>query len=265
MSAESVTYTILGFIVVAIVFVWWWLEKSAKCRVRIKEVVSGRKIIRDYKAQEFTDESKVPWWKLMGEKDKHKRLIPLPPEESIEIDRKGNKLVEAWRFEDGTVIFSRDDWDVKQYYEITNAPIPDDLQKRIDAVKDGSKKKEMLDHYKKEVRDKWLKDNKVIAPCEPITTKQRALYLMNIKKAESRQGFDWKQQLIPLASIGALVLIIIALMVFWGDIAAPALEAGKISSQMQQTQLETVQLLKDIKFGQQTITWQSNNPNKAPD
>jgi len=265
MAIETFIYLFIGLGFFGVIGFWLYLEKKSPYTVRIKELVAGRKIIKKYKAGYYTDDSKVSWWKLNGEKDKVKRLIPVPPEDAIEISNKGKKMVDAYRFEDGTIVFIKDDWNAKTFNEEVYKNIPTEVQAKINEAKDAMAKKEILDVWKARVFAEWKKDGKVVAPLEPITTKQRMLYLNNIRKAEERKGTDWKTQLIPITSIAAMALVIICLMVFWGDIASPALQANEQAVTMAKINQENLLILKEIRTGQQTISDKLTDlNNKAP-
>lgn len=249
--AFSVWTTTGGAIVAVILLVWFYLETQFKNRVRLKEIVNGRVLIRDYRARSYTDKDKSVWWRLAGERRKDYKLIPMPPEESIEISVKGKKYVEGYRFETGEVVFITDQWKAKKVPDFSI--VPDNIKKKIEDEKDYQKKKEIQDRWRRESIEKWKKDNNVIAPYQPVTTNQRIGYFNNIKKAESRKGFDWKAQLIPIASISGIVIIVLALIIMFGEIARPVLEADKIAENTISMQREIVNLLKDINNNQQTI------------
>jgi len=78
-----------------------------KHRVQIREVINGRKRIKNYKAKDYKDKDGGVYWKLLGEK-KDSCLLEVPPNESIEIDNKGKFYVIAYRSSTGDIIFSQD-------------------------------------------------------------------------------------------------------------------------------------------------------------
>lgn len=252
------TYFIIILAVLGII-VWFWLESKYKHKVIIKDVVGGRVILKMYRAKDYTDrKDRTSWWKLAGEKNKERKLISLPPETAIELTHKAKKIAQCYRFETGEIVWIRDDWEILEppKFEL----IPEDVQKRIDEEKDQSEKKNILETYKKKELDKWKRDNKVITPFQPVTTNQRMAYFQNIKKAESRKGFDWKEKIVPLAAMASLVMIVLCLMLFWGEIAKPVLEARQVGLQEQQMRIEQLNLLKEIKLGIQRIDNRQNNP-----
>jgi len=204
----------VALIIVSLVGFFIIMELKHKIRVTIKELTNNRKVIRQYRAREYIDKDKVLWWRLAGEKIKERKNIPVPPESAIEIDNKGRKYSEGYRTTTGEIIW----------------------------IKDNENSNDLLN--KKEI----------ISKTQPITTNQRMLYLNNIRKAEDRnKNKDWKEMVLQLAPLGALVMVIICLMIFWGDLAQPAINVQNTKAQQLEIQQQTVQLLHDMKASVQTI------------
>lgn len=249
-AADLWMYMII-FIFIGIGGFWLWLETQFKHKVIMKDVVGGRVIIRIFKAKEFTDTDKSSWWKLSGEKNKEKKLIPVPPEKVIDIDHKGKKIVQCYRFETGEIVWVRDDWAIEE--PPTFEVLPQEILDKVEETKSSTDKKEIIDTYKKSEIDKWKKNNKVITPFQPVTSNQRMGYFSNIKKAESRKGFDWKEKIVPITAITGLMLIVIMGMIMWGEIAAPVLSANDQAIEMRKLDVEQLTLLSEIKQGIQRI------------
>ena len=91
------------------------------------------------------------------------------------------------------------------------------------------------------------------AKYQPLTTNQRIGLIDQIEKAIARKGQDLKQLVLPTVAIGALVLVIIAGIVFWTDLAKPVLDAKAMDQASVKIQQETITMLKDIKNDIQTI------------
>jgi hypothetical protein len=83
------------------------------------------------------------------------------------------------------------------------------------------------------------------------------LLVNNVRSAEQRRGKSLLEQLPTLISIGALVLIVICLLVFYGNIAQPVIEARELSVENQRINLEVVQELRALKGDIQLL--KSNN------
>jgi len=260
---DSLWYTGIILIVLIIIIFWIYMESKFKFKVRIKEVVNGRLIIKNCRARYYEDKDKSAWWRLSNERRSAFKLIPLPPEESIEIDNKGKKYIEVYRFETGEVVFIKDDWKIDSIPDF-DIP-PKEIQADIDKAVDYQLKKDLFDRWKTKAIKEWKEANKILSPYQPITTNQRMGYFHNIKKAEERKGFDWKANILPITAISGFVIIILGLMIFWGEIAQPALQAGEITKQNLALQKETAEILKDIKLNQQSIKSEVNNINNKVD
>lgn len=248
----SDVWTYAGVIaVIAIVGVWVWLEKKYRYKVIVKDVVGSNVIIKIFRARRWVDKAKSMFWKLAGEKDKEKKLLPLPPDEVIIIDHKGKKWAQCFRFESGEIVWCKDNW--KAMNIVPKFEVPDELQLKIDAEPDFGKKKELIDKFQRDAKRNWMKDNNIVTPYQPVTTNQRLSYFYNIQKAESRKGFDWKEKIVPITAMAVLGIIILGLFIFWGEIAAPALKANEQAIMIARINNENLQILKEIKTGQQRI------------
>ena len=97
------------------------------------------------------------------------------------------------------------------------------------------------------------KDMGKIEEFKPLTSAQRVILTGQIRKAETRGGKDWKDN-IPLIVIGIqLVILIVVILVFMEDIAKPFIESKQLQVQQQELMLEQTELLKEIKSGVQSI------------
>ena len=217
MVGETLLYILLFIIVIGIVAYWIHLERSFKYRAIIKDIVHGRKIVNIHKASHYVDNDKVTWWKLAGEKDKNRRLLPLPPEDAIELDKKGRKVAQCLRTETDEIIWQKENTDLH-------------------------------------ISEKEVKAGEALEGYEPFTTKQRIITMNLIRKAESRRNKkDLMTAMIQLGSLAVLGMVIVAGMVFWGDLAQPALNANNQAAAGQANQIQILEIMRDIKTGQQTI------------
>ncbi len=192
-----------------------------KHKFRIKEVINGRKIVRDDRARDYKTKDGVIYWRLL----KRKENIPVPPPEAIELDSKGRKCVEAYRLETGEYIFIKD--------------VSEVIPRKIIEIENEKKREEEI--------KKWAKDKTVIEAFQPLTTKQRLIMINQIKKAQERRTMKWQDYILPVVGIGAVVILVVALMIFYGDMAKPLLEMGdklNAHAQIQKNQLEIIQEIK---------------------
>jgi len=199
-----------------------------KHNVRIKEVVNGRKIIFDDRAKDILDDG-VAYWKLMKRKD----IISVPPPEAIELSNKGKKCVECYRTETGEYIYSKDIADIKG--------VPNTLLQ----IKDkGVREKEIAD---------WKEKNKVIDSFQPFTSKQRLILINQLKKAEAKRKKDWKDMIPSIVSIGALLILVVSLMIFYADMAKPLLDMGSRLNTNEEIKLQQLEVINQIKNDIQVI------------
>jgi hypothetical protein len=103
--------TLWALVVVGVITgiaLWYVYTFVYKHHVTIREVINGRKFIIKDKACEYVDDNKNRWWKLYSEKDKTKRMMPIPEEEAIDITKGGKKWVETYRTEQGEYSYIQD-------------------------------------------------------------------------------------------------------------------------------------------------------------
>lgn len=215
----------------AIVFIFLMIKKMGefKHKFRVKEVVNGRKIIIDDRAKDHIDDKGVKYWKLMRLKD----IIDVPPPEAIDITDKGVKCVEAYKTETG------------EYQYLTDIGKIAEVPKNIAEIKDTKKRNEKI--------EEWKKRNNVVEAYQPLTTKQRLILINQIKKAHERRTKRWQDVLPQIVSVGALVVIILALMIFWGELAQPVLTMKNKQVQHDKLIKEQMEIMRDIKNDVQRI------------
>jgi len=270
MNTATIVYLIL-FLIIGIAGTFWFiLEKKYKHRAREKTLIKGRKIVRDFRACEFLDKQGVRWWKLAGSMPKDHKKIPVPPEEAIELNNKGKMVIEFYRMPGGEILFSKEAGDISGFPEETIAE--NRWPKTIKELEDGSDEKAAaIKEWEDNKKAEWIKDNNIVSAKHPITTNQRLVYLMNLKEAESRRNKkDTFTAMIQLGSLGIIAMVVVSLMIFWGDIAAPATAANGVAAQQATTLKETAQILKDLKQNIQTIdskldSMEQGQPSTAPD
>lgn len=85
-----------------------------------------------------------------------------------------------------------------------------------------------------------------VKPFQPLTTNQRQILVNQYKKAYARRQKAWAEYVIPVASLGAIVLLVIMLMVFWGDLAQPLLDMGSKQMDIADKQTESVRMMQEI-------------------
>ena len=81
--------------------VYVFVFKKNKYFFRIRLLTGTKKLIIDDVAIEWKDKKKVSYLKLK----KMKELVPMPPQDAIDLSRKGKKIVEAYRDERGNYAY----------------------------------------------------------------------------------------------------------------------------------------------------------------
>lgn len=96
---------------------------------------------------------------------------------------------------------------------------------------------------------------------DPLTTNQREMLIGEIRRANERGGKSWKeivQQAVPYI---ALTLMVLGLMIFYGDIAAPVLKMGDVQAEITQQQSEMLGTIQEMIESKQIFI---NNPGETP-
>lgn len=233
MGALDSGFTVLLIIIILLVlgglgyYIYW--IKQFKHKFRIKQVTHGRKIIIDDKARELKGKDGGLYWQLFKSKDK----LTIPPVEAIELDHKGRKCVEAYKLETGDYIYSKDLNDAKE--------IPESLLKI-----------ENLTERKNKIKS-WVQENNVIHSKEPLTTTQRMILINQIVKAQLKKTKTWQDYLLPVAALGSVVIIVVSLMIFYGDMAKPLLNMADKTNKNEELHLKQWQIIQEIERDVQII------------
>jgi hypothetical protein len=174
-SVTVILWIFVGLMIIGLGYFVWYLM-SFKNRLIVRDLINNRKIIRPYKWKEWKDKKGNRW--LITRFKKIKKS--LPPEESIDINNKGRKFVEAWR--------SSEDADTLIW------------------IKDGfnySKEKEKL---------------KEAFGFEPLTTLDRELLVEEIIKSKEYEGTDLLTKIMQIATFAVPIILVVVLAFTLGDI-----------------------------------------------
>jgi hypothetical protein len=208
---------VISLMCVLLFGVAFWLifdfNRWKKIKVVVKEITNNRKQVREFKAREFTDSSKVSWWLLKGERDKIKKFMPIPPSESIDLTYKGKKFHECYRTEQGEYIPIID---VNKFQDIPKEEMNKINEQEQDYV---SKNGEVQWHkYRNELIADYMVKNNIVCHLKPLTKEQRMALVNNIKKAELRTNKTWKENIPMYVSLGIFVIIFVCAMIFMPDL-----------------------------------------------
>lgn len=196
-SVYPVILTALGIALIA--FFWWYF--SHRHRVRIRLLLAQGTVPFDDKAREVIVDG-VPFWKLLKRKD----MIPTPTSEAMTHLGKG--------FLSGKPRFYAEFYWSEEYGYVPMVDGVNSKNLQDKAVKYGPNKELVKDAF------------------HPFTPQQRALYVLQLRKAEARKKKSILDQITAIAVPMALVFIFIMLLVFWEDIAKPAQEMATANAGM---------------------------------
>lgn len=118
LETMNTIFTAFWIIVGMVVLVGGWfflaVVSKFKYKVRVREIVNGRKIVIDDKARLIKKDG-LEYWKLMKLKD----IIPLPPPGAIDITDKGKRVVELYKNEKGEHFYIHDNVDIQEFQPFT--------------------------------------------------------------------------------------------------------------------------------------------------
>jgi hypothetical protein len=256
---DTLGWVIIASIIIILVLVLtFWLFNLLTFKHKVRIIDLGKQGIElDYKAKVKSIDG-VNYWVLDKEPIKELKRMPIPPAKAINISKGGKKSVEAIRTETGEYIF------LDRKILLNELPFNDVPEQLLD-LKDENERNKLIGQWKKTKFNEWRKNNKGILledTYEPLTSKQRMILMHNFEKANLRKGWNWKENIVPIVSIGMLGMVVIALFIFWGDIAKPAIESKALTKDIVEIQRETVKLLQEIKIQQQFMLprgWNNTN------
>ena len=211
------------------------LAQKYKWKVVVKELASGRKIVRYTKAAEIKTNG-VSMLRIL----KYKKIpCPMPPSEAIEVDIKGRKCIEVYLTPEGQFVFSKDGITITQEGSIGKY-VDDVCTVEYIETKKGLVLKEEFDKLNEEQKleffndkkmpkqlkivtqefktSKWLfikDENHCVAAIQPYTTNQRVLLVDQHDKAKADSGFDINAWIMPIVGVlGIVMLLVVAMMIF---------------------------------------------------
>jgi len=213
-----------------------------KHKFRVKLVTGTKTIIVDDKAKLFNDKDGVTWMKLM----KRKHIIQVPPADCMDVTERGNFSVEAYYSDEGWYQFEKS--------ASQDPKLADKMQKCGEEWKQDQKRV-LLKIFKWTVwkrivtspaRYVFIKDQPPdVEGTDVLTTKQKIIMVNQIEKAKARKGFNWRDHVPMMIGVGAIILLITVIMVFWGEFAAPMNDAIKEFAGIQKSQQETAKMQKE--------------------
>jgi hypothetical protein len=186
--------------------------------------------------------------------------MPAPPSSAIIPDKKGKDKA-ICKLIDGHYIWIEDSDNIGAIPKNLFDELPQDIKNIADV--DSMQKKVRFWKYDK--LEQWKKENNYTCVFNPLTPTQRAILVNSIRRAEERKAKGWQSQLPMIAGLGAVVIIVIALLIFYGNIAKPSLEMADKAIAFQTAQNEGLTIMKEIKNDIQVIKSESGTqPRTTP-
>jgi len=113
--------------------------------------------------------------------------------------------------------------------EYKYAPIPPSAAIDYDHTK---KKKIVEAWFSSEEGYTYITDKDKVEGFQPLTTKQRAILVGQTIKAHARGRTNWTQHIPLIAGLSTLVLIILIVLLFWGEAMQPMMTLGDQISEL---------------------------------
>jgi len=196
-----------------VVFVLLTLMKSHKLRIR--DPTNKGQYIEDFIVIEKKDkETGVLYWESVFWQKTLR--TPKPPDKAIEIGKKGKKFAECYKLTEDQYCWITDKG--IKINEIYNKTTKRKELQIVDSTKEG--KEIFIDTFK------------------PFSSTQRDIIVQQFKKAQEISKNRWTpDKLIMAGSLGMFFVLILMIIIFWGDIAAPLLDMqGATSGMMSQAE-----------------------------
>jgi len=161
--------------------------------------------------------------------DSERQILPVPPPESIKLDKRGRKVVEVYRTETGEYVFGKDNGMEEEFY---------------------------TDEETKQTKKRYK-----VHGFEPFSTADRLVYMYQMKKAEARKKKPFMEYVMQLLPMILLTVVIVVGILQWSELNQPAMQIKATEQATAKYQLDTIQLLDDIKNNVQRI---KNENEEAP-
>lgn len=167
----------------------------------VRDPSNTRAYCRIYKCMESKDKySGALYWKSVFWQKRIK--CPEPPQKCIDVTGRGRKYAEVYRLSEDEFVYIND-----RGIHIKMVKGPDGKTRRVivDSQMDG----------------KQL----IVDTLKPFSVVQRETIVNQYRKAQELRNKKWTaDKIVAVSAMGGIVIMVIALMVFWGDLASPILE-----------------------------------------
>lgn len=195
-------WLLIIFLIVAVLFGIFYFM-SFKHRVRVKKSVRGRVIVIDDKARVLKNGE----WLLLRTKIK----VCAPPDEAIDINKKGKYICEGVLLEDNRFVWRIDEFDAEKFK--------------------GQEEKDLIS----------FKSNN-----RHFSSSERSALAQEVVEAQQYRKKKLLDILGAVAPYLAIIIIFVLFLVFFDNVVTPAVELGKSIQASHQLQLETMKIMQNI-------------------
>lgn len=189
-SLGSVVTVIIWLILlagVALVGYIIWLYTRYNVTYVIREIHGDRSVTSIDRARILKIKGQPMRWHLWTRRE----YIPAPPDEALDVTKKGKKFVEAYYTEHGEYVY-----------------IKDELHKKGSTVK-----------Y-----------DETIGSLHPLKPTHKLFYLQQLKEAARYEKKTWQDVAVSALPVIGIILILVIFMVFFDSAVAPTISFGKATA-----------------------------------
>lgn len=229
-SLVGFTYFLLGlFVLMGVVIMGFVMVSMFTHRLRIRDPIRKDTYITDLWVWEKKDkDTGIIYWQW-GKKIK----TPKPPIEAINVGKRGRKFAEAYQLSADELVWITDKG-IKIIEKQVEVIGKDGKPLMIDGKPVTRKEMQIVDLVPDE-KEEGKVIYKFVDTFKPYTAVQRETLIAQHKKADDIKRNKWTaDKIVTITAIGALVMMVVCLMIFWGDIAKPALQAQSVATKQMQ-------------------------------
>ncbi len=112
----------------------------------------------------------------------------------------------------------------------------------------------------------WMEKNRIVETAQPFTTNQRHIYVSELKRIYARDRKTLMDFIMPITFVTAVVIILICMMIFWEDLAKPAIEVNRMRTEQMSMWDNIVKTQREISSNVQIMQSElsKNKPQEAP-
>jgi len=213
-----------GGIAIGLLFVI--LASQYKNKVTVRQITNSGKRVFHCKAKEITDKGNK-YWKLTKVAGMKFPNMPYPPTASIETDEKGRLVCDAYLLPSGEWSFKEDRWRISD--------VPEEILEL---------KSQNPEQYRAAVKQ-WRQEHYVVDQ-NPMTNTAKAEMMNQLEKAHEYKTNNIHTLVRDAMPYVFLVMMLLLVVVFWGELIGPAQEVTAKTDSITDKQLEIMEVQAEI-------------------